>query len=96
MDALYEVEKAVIVLFALIFSYAEFKVFLKLKGSWIKLAKVAVGLYWAGYYLYSLYRSLFDLRLPSHQIFVRSGILITLALCAVGAIKTAKMLGGKK
>jgi hypothetical protein len=51
-----------------------------------------MGLYWAAYYTYSIIQALTDLRLPSHQVFVRSGILLTLALVGAHAFMTLKAL----
>jgi hypothetical protein len=93
---IYELEKVAIVILALIMAYAEFRQAIILKGSWIKCGLGVVGIYWAVYYGYSLYRTYFDLRLPSHQVFVRSGILITLAFVAAGAIRTLAILQRKK
>lgn len=88
----YEFEKIAIVIVSLIMAYAEFRQAIILKGSWIKLGLAAVGLYWAVYYSYSLYRTYFNLRLADHQVFVRSGILITVSLVAAGAIRTLRIL----
>lgn len=93
---IYELEKVAIVILALIMAYAEFRQAIILKGSWIKYGLGVVGIYWAVYYGYSLYRTYFDLRLPSHQVFVRSGVLITLAFVAAGAIRTLAILRRKK
>lgn len=92
---IYEFEKIAIIILALSMAYAEFKQAIILKGSWIKCGLGFVGLYWAVYYAYSLYRTYFDLRLPSHQVFVRSGILLTLAFVTAGAIRTLAILRRK-
>mgnify|MGYP000876476418 FL=1 len=88
----YEFEKIAIVIVSLIMAYAEFRQAIILKGSWIKLGLGAIGLYWAVYYSYSIYRTYFNLRLADHQVFVRSGILITVSLVAAGAIRTLRIL----
>lgn len=84
----YEAEKIAIIVFALIMAYAEFAQAIKHKGTWIKWALGFMGLYWATYYTYSLAQAFFGLRLPSHQIFVRSGIMLTIAFVAAGACMT--------
>ena len=88
----YEFEKIAIVIVSLIMAYAEFRQAIILKGSWIKLGLGAIGLYWAVYYSYSIYRTYFNLRLADHQVFVRSGILITVSLVAASAIRTLRIL----
>ena len=88
----YEFEKIAIVIVSLIMAYAEFRQAIILKGSWIKLGLGAIGLYWAVYYSYSIYRTYFNLRLADHQVFVRSGILLTVAFVAAGAIRTLAIL----
>ena len=89
---MYEFEKIAIVIVSLIMAYAEFRQAIILKGSWIKLGLGAIGLYWAVYYSYSIYRTYFNLRLADHQVFVRSGILLTVAFVAAGAIRTLAIL----
>lgn len=93
---IFEIEKVAIVILALIMAYAEFRQAIILKGSWIKYGLGVVGIYWAVYYGYSLYRTYFDLRLPAHQVFVRSGVLLTIAFVTAGAIRTLGMLRRKK
>lgn len=88
----YEFEKIAIVIVSLIMAYTEFRQAIILKGSWIKLGLGAIGLYWAVYYSYSIYRTYFNLRLADHQVFVRSGILLTVAFVAAGAIRTLAIL----
>jgi len=51
-----------------------------------------MGLYWAAYYAYSILRVLLDLRMPAHQVFVRSGILLTVALVGGNALITLKLM----
>jgi len=89
---LYELEKAAIVIVALIMAYAELAQAAKYRRSWIKWSLGFMGLYWAAYYTYSIIQALTDLRLPSHQVFVRSGILLTLALVGAHAFMTLKAL----
>jgi hypothetical protein len=84
----YEAEKIAIIVFALIMAYAEFAQAIKHKGTWIKWALGFMGLYWAGYYAYSLYRTFTGVTMSAHQIFVRSGIMLTLAFVAAGACMT--------
>ena len=88
----YEFEKYVIVCVSLFMAYAEFAQYARYRRSWSKLALGFMGLYWAGYYAYSIIRSVLDLRLPSHQIFVRSGILLTVSFVGANAMLTLKAL----
>jgi hypothetical protein len=89
-----DLEKVAIIIVALIMAYAEFKQGLMYRRRWLKFGLAFMGLYWAGYYTYSLFRGYFDLSFPDHQIFVRSGILLTLALVGSGAWITLKELKG--
>lgn len=88
----YEFEKVAIVIMSLIMAYAEFRQAIMLKGSWVKVGLGSVGLYWAVYYSYLLYLSYYNLSLSDHNVFVRSGILITVSLVAAGAIRTLRIL----
>lgn len=76
----------------LLMAYAEFAQAKIYRRSWVKWGLGVMGLYWAAYYIYSLIQALTDLRLPAHQIFVRSGLLITLSLVASGAFLTLREL----
>jgi hypothetical protein len=91
-DWLYELEKYAIVIAALIMAYAEFAQYFRHRKSWIKLALGFMGLYWAAYYTYSILRVALDLRMPSHQVFVRSGILLTVALIGANAMMTLRIM----
>jgi hypothetical protein len=84
----FELEKVAIVIVALIMAYAEFKQGLMYRKRWLKFGLAFMGLYWAAYYTYSILRGIFDLQFAEHQIFVRSGILMTLALVGSGAWMT--------
>ena len=93
MNVMYEIEKGVIVLVGLLMAYAEFSQAAKYRRSWIKWALGFMGIYWAVYYSYSIVRVLFDIeQFPPHQIFVRSGLLLTLSLVASNAMLTLKEL----
>jgi hypothetical protein len=89
---MYELEKYAIVVVALVMAYAEFAQYFKHRKSWIKFALGVMALYWAAYYSYSIYRVLFNVYLNAHQIFVRSGILLTLALVGANALMTLQLL----
>jgi hypothetical protein len=89
---MYELEKYAILVVALLMAYAEFAQYFKHRKSWIKFALGLMALYWAVYYSYSIYRALFNVSLNLHQIFVRSGILLTLALVAANALMTLQIL----
>ena len=89
---IFELEKVAIVIVALIMAYAELKQGLLYRRRWIKFGLAFMGLYWAGYYTYSILRFHFDWTFAEHQIFVRSGILLTLSLVASGALVTLNEL----
>jgi len=91
-----EIEKIAIIVVALLMAYAEFRQAVLLKGSFVKVGLGFMGIYWAVYYSYSIYRDFFDIRLPTHQVFVRSGILVTLAFITAGAIRTLAILRRQK
>jgi hypothetical protein len=84
----YELEKIAIVIAGLLMAYAEFKQVSRYRMRWIKCGLGIMGLYWAAYYSYSLLRASFGWSFPDHQIFVRSGILVTISLVASGAFVT--------
>lgn len=92
MDILYEIEKGIIVIVALLMAYAEFRQAMRYRRSWVKWGLGFMGVYWAVYYTYSFVRSIMGIRLEAHQIFVRSGILVTIALVASGAFLTLREL----
>jgi len=89
---LYELEKYAIVIVGLIMAYAEFAQYFRHRKSWVKLALGFMGLYWAAYYAYSIYRTIFDISLSTHQTFVRSGILLTIALVGANAMMTLRLM----
>lgn len=90
-DILYELIKAMIIIAGIIMAYAEFSQAIIYKKSWVKWGLGFIGIYWSIYYTYSLVQATMPgLRLPSHQIFVRSGILLTISFVAAGAIMTLK------
>ncbi len=89
---LYEFEKVAIVLVSLLMAYAEFAQYFRHRKSWIKFALGLMAMYWAVYYSYSIYRAMFNIYLNAHQIFVRSGILLTIALVAANALITLQIL----
>ena len=93
MDILYEIEKGLIVIASLIMAYAEFAQAIRYRRSWVKWGLGCMGIYWATYYSYSVIRSVFQIdQLPTHQVFVRAGILLTVSLVASGALMTLREL----
>lgn len=90
MELLYELEKVVIVIVSVLMAYAEFSQAARYKRSWVKWALGVMGVYWAVYYTYSIIQAIADLRLPSHQIFVRSGLLLTISLVTSNALLTLR------
>lgn len=78
------VMKYCIVAVSLLMAYAEIRQAIRMKGvygRWVKWALGLMGIYWAFYYTQSIFGGL----LASHQIWVRSPLLLTLALVAAGA-----------
>lgn len=78
------VMKYCIVAVSLLMAYAEIRQAIRMKGvygHWVKWALGLMGVYWAFYYTQSILGGL----LSSHQIWVRSPLLLTLALVAAGA-----------
>jgi hypothetical protein len=84
----YELEKIAIVIAGLLMAYAEFAQVNRYHRRWIKFGLGVMGLYWAAYYTYSLLQNTLGWSLPEHQLFVRSGILVTISLVASGAFVT--------
>jgi len=82
--------KFAIVAVALLMAYAEIRQAIKIKGcgyAWVKWWLGVMGIYWAAYYT----RSLFGVDLGmTHQVWVRSPILLTLSLVAAGAIMSLR------
>ena len=91
-SVIYEWLKVAIIIASLLMAYAEFAQAALYRKSWVKWGLGFVGIYWAAYYVYALVQAAFELRLPQHQIFVRSGILLTVSLVAAGALMTLKEL----
>lgn len=56
--------------------------------AWIKFGLGIILFYWAGYYLFSIIRSLLGISLTTHQIFVRAGIFMTGVFITAGALKS--------
>lgn len=93
MDILYKLEKGIIVLVSLLMAYAELSQAARYRRSWIKWALGCMGIYWAVYYSYSIVRDVFNItQIPTHQIFVRSGLLLTLSLVASHSMLTLREL----
>ena len=90
MDIFYFLEKVAIIVASLMMSYAEFGQAIKYRKSWVKWGLGAMGIFWAIYYTYSVIQQFTDIRLPSHQFVVRSGILVTISLVAAGANMTLR------
>ena len=94
--------KYAIVFFSLIMAYAEIRQAIELSKKrrqelivlkksninyiWIKWGLGIMGFYWAGYYI----RSILDISIFVHQVFVRGGILVTIALVASGALMSLR------
>lgn len=73
----------------LLMAYAEMRQALRLKNvpyAWVKWGLGIMGIYWAFYYTMSIVGS----PLASHQIWVRSPLLLTLSLITAGAILSLK------
>lgn len=89
---MYEVEKYAIVLVALLMAYAEFAQFFKHRKSWVKFCLGVMAVYWAIYYSFSILRGMFGWQFYDHQVFVRSGILLSIALTGANALMTLRAL----
>jgi membrane protein YdbS with pleckstrin-like domain len=88
---IYELMKYAIVIVAGIMAYAEFAQAIERKA-WVKWGLGFIGVYWAVYYAFSILRSLYGWQIYEHQVFVRSGILLTLALVGGNALMTLDVL----
>ena len=83
--------KYLIVAASLLMAYAEFRQAISLKGkpyAWAKWALGAMGIYWAFYYVQSILGGL----ITSHQIWVRSPLLLTISLIAAGALMSVRRM----
>lgn len=83
------VMKYFIVAAALIMAYAEVMQALKYRRepwSWVKWALGIMALYWAFYYLQSILGGI----ISSHQIWVRSPLLLTISLVGANAIMSLR------
>jgi hypothetical protein len=84
-----EIMKYGIVAVGLLVAYAELRqarMLIHTNYGWTKYGLGIMGLYWSAYYL----RSILDIGIASHQIFVRGPLLLTLALIASGAIMSLR------
>jgi len=88
-----EIEKYAIVIFGLCMAYAELRQAIYFKKAWTKWALGFMGIYWAVYYAYSIVRPYFNVLLPTHQVFVRAGILLTISFISANALMTLKKIG---
>ena len=52
----------------------------------------AVALYWALFYTYQISRIWFDISIPDHRTFVRSGILLSVVLLLTKAIRVNRKI----
>ena len=80
-----EVEKYAIVIVGLFMAYAELGQALKYRKAWTKWGLGFMGIYWAVYYTYAIIRPYFGVLLPTHQVFVRAGVLLTISLVSANA-----------
>ena len=81
--------KYCIVACGLLMAYAEVRQAIRLKGvsyAWVKWGLGLMGIYWSFYY----FMSIIGKPLASHQVWVRSPLLLTLALVSAGAIMSLK------
>lgn len=74
-----------------LFSLRSFRVYRGEPWAWLSLAKILLGLYWAGIYGFVLIiePGIYD-SVRFGQIFIRPALTITLAIIAAGAIMGAK------
>lgn len=83
----YELIKAPIVIVSIATSLLEIKKIRKLGFHWVTFSVVVIGFYWAGYYTYSILRAIHGWSFTEHQVFVRSGILLSMVVFLAKAIR---------
>ena len=91
MDA-YDLMKVVIICVGFQLGVCSLKLAKKLSWSRTKLSYAFVGFYWAAYYLFSVIRDYTDITFYNHQVFVRSGILITVTVLLASVLGTFRRL----
>lgn len=91
-EILTEIERYLIVLFGILMAYVELAQAIKFRKAWTKWALGFMGIYWALYYIYAIIRPYFAITLPTHQVFVRAGVLLTIVFVWANAYMTLKLL----
>ena len=89
---LFVLMKVLIVLFGISIVFLEIRKMYKLGFHWLTTAVVIIGLYWAGYYTYLILQARYGWAFPEHGVFVRSGILLTMAICLAKAIRANRSI----
>jgi len=89
---LLEIEKYAIVIIGFVMAYAEIRQAIIFKKAWTKWTLGFMGLYWAGYYIYSIIRPLFKISLPTHHVFVSAGVLMTISFITANALMTLRRI----
>lgn len=91
MDA-YVLMKFLIVLVSIFTAILEIRKMIRLGFHWLTASVAGIALYWAGYYAYSLLQTQLNWSIPEHQVFVRSGILLTSVILLAKAIRANRSI----
>jgi hypothetical protein len=81
----YELLKYFIVFAGLFLAYFELKLYTKYIKDVKKILLAIIGIYWSGYYIFSILRPILGIDFYAHQLLVRPGILFTLAVITARA-----------
>lgn len=87
---IFSLMKFAIVIVAISTLLLELRKIVKLGFHWITASVIAVSLFWAVYYMYQIIRIYFNMSLPDHRVYVRSGILLSLTVFLAKAIRVNK------
>lgn len=89
MDIFYLMEIAIIII-SMLTIFLEIKVIIKFGFNLLTAAVVFVALFWTVYYGYQLVHEMLGFSLPTYEIYVRSGILLSMTVFAAKAIRVAR------
>lgn len=92
MDIIYKAMEISIILVSLATIFLEIRKMIKLGYHPITMFVVIIGIFWAVFYSYQLVRVQFDLSLPDHRTFVRSGILFSMVVFLSKAIRVNRRI----
>lgn len=91
MDTFIVMEILIIVI-SIVTVVLEIRKMLKLGFHPITFFVIIVGLYWGIFYGYQLIRITYELSLPSHRVFVRSGILLSMTVFLAKVIRVNRRI----